>query len=103
MLVISKQRRQSLGIKISTIRTRIDNWVVLADALVVLDVLAVLDASAVLAVLTALTALTVLDALTALVVLVAHLAPDVAAGEVNRLVFPLRKSPVLLQGTFNIG
>ncbi|WP_245975398.1 hypothetical protein [Oceanobacillus chungangensis] len=67
--------------------------VLVSDALVVLDALTVLIA---------LTALTVLDALTALVVPIAHLAPDVIEKTikpcVNRLVFYLRKSPVLLAG-----
>ena len=107
MSAISKRLRQSLGIQISTL-LRIDNSLVrdlvLANALVVL---AVSDALAVSAVLVALTALT------ASVVLVAHAAhavPDAAAvaaavetgKPVNSLVFYLKRTPALLQGSFII-
>lgn len=102
MLVISKRLKQSLGINIRTILIRIDNSLVwdlaLADVLVVLVVLAVL---------TVLIVLTASVALTVLVVFAAHIAQDAAvavvvASKPISLVFYLRKTRALLQGSFTI-
>jgi hypothetical protein len=98
MLVISKQPRQFLGIKTSTIWIRPDNsvvsevWVVSVVLAVALVVLVVFVASAALV---ALIALTVLTAFAALIVFVALVAAVVAVVVVNSYSF-LKKTCVAL-------
>src|SRR6478672_7028566 len=105
MLVISKRHRQSLGIKVSTISIRIVNLdLVLATALVVFVALAVLALVTALVAFVAQVASAVAASIAvAASVVAASIAVAVGASkQVNRLVFYMRRSPALSQGSFTI-